>query len=245
MGYEIAEQLGWQVPDVILYPAGGGVGLIGIHKAMLEMQELGWIGDEAAAAGRRAVDRLPADRGRVRRGARREHARGGHAHARVRHQRAQGARRLPGAPRPCASPSGTAIAVSDEAILAELGNLAAAEGTWICPEGAACLAAARELRESGWIRRGRAGRRAQHRDRAEVPRDGAGRRTRASAGRSAPAGLTILRSEKRLDEGELPLQARGGTARRRGGGTCRRARPLPRPPGRAPTPRATGRCTPR
>ena len=45
MGYEIAEQLGWQVPDVILYPAGGGVGLIGIHKAMQEMQELGWIGD--------------------------------------------------------------------------------------------------------------------------------------------------------------------------------------------------------
>jgi threonine synthase len=46
---------------------------------------------------------------------------------------------------------GTAIAVSDEAILAELGHLAAAEGTWICPEGAACLAATRELRESGWI----------------------------------------------------------------------------------------------
>ncbi len=46
---------------------------------------------------------------------------------------------------------GTAIAVSDDAILAELGQLAAAEGAWICPEGAACLAAARELRESGWI----------------------------------------------------------------------------------------------
>ncbi len=45
MGYEIVEQLGWQVPDVILYPAGGGVGLIGIHKAVEEMQELGWIGD--------------------------------------------------------------------------------------------------------------------------------------------------------------------------------------------------------
>src|SRR4051794_17723006 len=43
MGYEIAEQLGWRVPDVILYPGGGGVGLIGIHKAMLEKRELGWI----------------------------------------------------------------------------------------------------------------------------------------------------------------------------------------------------------
>ena len=43
MGYEIAEQFGWRMPDVILYPAGGGVGLIGIYKAILEMRELGWI----------------------------------------------------------------------------------------------------------------------------------------------------------------------------------------------------------
>jgi threonine synthase len=46
---------------------------------------------------------------------------------------------------------GTAVAVSDDAIVEELGRLAASEGTWICPEGAACLAAARELRESGWL----------------------------------------------------------------------------------------------
>jgi threonine synthase len=46
---------------------------------------------------------------------------------------------------------GTAIAVTDDAILAELRNLATAEGAWICPEGAACFAAVRELRESGWI----------------------------------------------------------------------------------------------
>ncbi len=45
MGYEIAEQLGWRVPDVIVYPTGGGVGIIGIHKALLEMRELGWIPD--------------------------------------------------------------------------------------------------------------------------------------------------------------------------------------------------------
>ncbi len=98
MGYEIAEQLGWQVPDVILYPAGGGVGLIGIHKAMLEMQELGWIGDRLPRLVAVQADGLPADRRRVRRGARREHAGGGHAHARVRDQRAEGARRLPRAP---------------------------------------------------------------------------------------------------------------------------------------------------
>src|SRR5690606_34910500 len=49
MGLEIAEQLGWRVPDVILYPTGGGVGLIGIYKALRELQELGWI----------AADRMP------------------------------------------------------------------------------------------------------------------------------------------------------------------------------------------
>lgn len=46
MGLEIAEQLGWKVPDVILYPTGGGVGLIGIHKALKELQQLGWIGEK-------------------------------------------------------------------------------------------------------------------------------------------------------------------------------------------------------
>ncbi len=43
MGYEIAEQLNWQMPDVIIYPAGGGTGLIGIWKAFKEMIEMGWI----------------------------------------------------------------------------------------------------------------------------------------------------------------------------------------------------------
>lgn len=43
MGYEIAEQLNWQLPDVIIYPAGGGTGLIGIWKAFKEMMQMGWI----------------------------------------------------------------------------------------------------------------------------------------------------------------------------------------------------------
>ncbi len=46
MGYEIVEQLGFQVPDAIVYPTGGGTGIVGIWKALDEMQELGWIGDE-------------------------------------------------------------------------------------------------------------------------------------------------------------------------------------------------------
>jgi threonine synthase len=151
MGYEIVEQLGWRVPDVILYPAGGGVGLIGIHKAMLEMRELGWIGDvlprlvavqstgcppivKAFEAG---LDESILEEGT--------------------HTLAFGLN-VPKALgdflvlRGVRESGGTAVAVPDEAILAELGNLAAAEGVWICPEGAACLAATRRLREDGWIR---------------------------------------------------------------------------------------------
>ena len=151
MGYEIAEQLGWRVPDVILYPAGGGVGLIGIHKALLELRELGWIGGDAAAAGRRAgrpaarrsstPSRPASTRARLVEGT---HTR------RVRHQRAQGARRLPGAPGGARvrRHGGRGHRRGDPR---RARHLAAAEGAWVCPEGAACLAAARELRESGWI----------------------------------------------------------------------------------------------
>ena len=151
MGYEIAEQLGWRVPDVILYPAGGGVGLIGIHKAMLEMQELGWIGDRAAAAGRRpgrpaarrSCDAFDAglDESTL--------VEGTHTLAfGINVPKALGDFLVLQAVR---ESGGTAVAVSDEAILAELRPLAAGEGSWICPEGAACLVAVRELRERGWI----------------------------------------------------------------------------------------------
>jgi threonine synthase len=150
MGYEIVEQLGWRVPDVILYPAGGGVGLIGIHKAMLELRELGWIGAELprlvavqATGCRPIVDAFDAglDESVLKEGT---------------HTLAFGIN-VPKALgdflvlRGVRETGGTAIAVDDDAILAELRALAAAEGVWICPEGAACLAAARQLREGGWI----------------------------------------------------------------------------------------------
>jgi threonine synthase len=150
MGYEIAEQLGWRVPDVIMYPAGGGVGLIGIHKAMKEMRELGWIGAQLprlvavqAAGCRPIVDAFEAgldessfleDTHTVAFG--------------INVPKALGDFLVLEAVR---ESEGTAIAVSDDAILDQLRALAAAEGAWICPEGAACLAAARDLRESGWI----------------------------------------------------------------------------------------------
>ncbi|HEY3529055.1 MAG TPA: threonine synthase [Nocardioides sp.] len=150
MGYEIAEQLGWRVPDVILYPAGGGVGIIGIHKAMLEMQALGWIGSQLprlvavqSTGCPPIVDAFLAgeDESTLKDGT----------------QTLAFGINVPKALgdflvlRAVRESGGTAVAVTDETILAELRNLAAAEGAWICPEGAACFAAARELRESGWI----------------------------------------------------------------------------------------------
>ncbi|KQT94143.1 threonine synthase [Marmoricola sp. Leaf446] len=150
MGYEIAEQLGWEVPDVILYPAGGGVGLIGIHKAMRELQELGWIGEKLprlvcvqSTGCAPIVDAFHAGLTES------TLVEGTHTLAfGINVPKALGDFLVLEAVR---ESGGTAIAVSDETILAETTALAHAEGTWICPEGAACMAAARELRESGWI----------------------------------------------------------------------------------------------
>ncbi|MGI5213732.1 threonine synthase [Plantactinospora sp. CA-290183] len=151
MGYEIVEQLGWQVPDVILYPTGGGVGLIGIHKALHEMRELGWIGATfprlvavqstgcapiVRAFGGGATRAEPwADAWTV--------AFGINVPAPLGDELILDALR---------DTSGTAVAVDDEAILADLREFGALEGLLLCPEGAACLTAARRLRAGGWIR---------------------------------------------------------------------------------------------
>ena len=58
MGYEVAEQLNWELPDAIFYPTGGGVGLIGMWKAFDEMEQLGWIGKKRAQNDRRPGFRL-------------------------------------------------------------------------------------------------------------------------------------------------------------------------------------------
>ena len=62
MGYELAEQMGWKLPDAILYPTGGGTGLIGMWKAFEEMEAMGFVGPEAAADVRRAGRGLRAHR---------------------------------------------------------------------------------------------------------------------------------------------------------------------------------------
>ncbi|GIF66708.1 threonine synthase [Asanoa ishikariensis] len=150
MGYEICEQLGWRVPDVIIYPTGGGVGLIGIHKALGELRELGWIGDKvprlvavqstgcapivrAFEAGERRVSPWPDAR---------TVAFGITVPAPLGDELILDA---------LADTGGTAIAVDDAEILADLRAFGAAEGLLLCPEGAACLTAARLLRSSGWL----------------------------------------------------------------------------------------------
>jgi threonine synthase len=152
MGYEIAEQLGWRVPDVILYPAGGGVGLIGIHKAMLEMRELGWIGERLprlvavqSTGCQPIVDAFDAglDESTL--------VEGTHTLAfGINVPKALGDFLVLRAVR---ESGGTALAVTDEEILAEVTTLATDEGAWVCPEGAACFVAARQLRASGWLGR--------------------------------------------------------------------------------------------
>ena len=150
MGYEIVEQLGWRVPDAILYPTGGGVGLIGIHKALGELRELGWINGRlprlvavqstgcapivrAFAAGAERAEPW-ADARTV--------AYGITVPAPLGDELILDALHATG---------GTAIAVDDEELLADLREFGAREGLLLCPEGAACLTAARHLRASGWI----------------------------------------------------------------------------------------------
>jgi len=150
MGLEIAEQLGWRLPDVIVYPTGGGVGIIGIYKALAELRELGWTGQRlprlvavqaagcapiVAAFARGAADSEPwPDPRTVAFG--------------ITVPKALGDFLVLDA---VYATGGTAIAVDDEALLADQRLAARLEGSLVCPEGAACVTAVRRLRESGWL----------------------------------------------------------------------------------------------
>jgi threonine synthase len=150
MGFELVEQLGWAMPDVVVFPTGGGVGVIGIHKALLELRELGWVAGDlprlvavqasgcapvvaAYQAGRRHCEPWP-----------------------------DGETVADGllVPQPFAdrllldaiySTEGCAVAVDDEELLADLILCGRLEGHFLSPEGATTIAALRKLQEGRWL----------------------------------------------------------------------------------------------
>jgi threonine synthase len=153
MGYELAEQLDWTLPDVIIYPTGGGTGLVGMWKAFDEMEKLGWIGP-----GRPRMVTVQADGCAPMVKAFRE----GREFA----EPWTGARtiadglRVPAAVgdflilRALRESRGTAVAVPDRDILAGTYLLGKTQGIWAAPEGGATLAAFLDLRRQGWIKDG-------------------------------------------------------------------------------------------
>ena len=152
MGLELAEQLGWELPDVVLYPTGGGTGLIGMWKAFAELEAIGFIGKKrprmvaVQAAGCAPIVRAY-DAG-VEHAPRWEDAQTIAAGIRV--PQAIGDFLVLRAVR---ESGGFAIAVTDEAITAAIDEVARAVGLLLCPEGAASYAALQQSRVDGRIRR--------------------------------------------------------------------------------------------
>jgi threonine synthase len=150
MGLELLEQLGWRAPAVLLYPTGGGVGLIGIDKAWRECRALGWVDGEpprlvvVQAAGCAPIVRAWGER----------------AAESVAWTEASTVAFGITVPKAFGDflvldavyrTGGCAVAVDDAAILTAQARVAALDGVFMCPEGAACIAAAGVLRESGWL----------------------------------------------------------------------------------------------
>src|SRR5215203_4712566 len=150
LGYELAEQLNWELPDVIIYPTGGATGLIGMWKAFAEMEQMGWIGSkrprmvtvqaegcapivQAFEEGKRFADEFP---------------NAATTASGLRVPKAIGDFLILDALR---ESGGTAIAVTDEELIAATREIGAAEGIFCAPEGAACLPALRQLLESGEV----------------------------------------------------------------------------------------------
>jgi len=151
MGYEIAEQLGWQLPDVVVYPTGGGTGLIGMWKAFAEMEALGWI---TAARPRMVSVQAEGCAPIVRAFERGEETAAPWEDPRT---EASGLR-VPSAIgdflilRAIRESGGTAVAVSDAEMRAGIRRLGRTEGCVTAPEGGATVAAVQRLLASGWIR---------------------------------------------------------------------------------------------
>jgi len=150
LGYELAEQLNWELPDAIIYPTGGGTGLIGMWKAFDEMEKLGWIGQKrprmfsvqaegcapivrAFEAGENSAAEFP-NAHTLAAGLRVPKAIGDFLILKILRQS-----------------NGGAIAVSDEEMIRVAADVASSEGLFVAPEGAACFAALRSLLSSDKI----------------------------------------------------------------------------------------------
>jgi threonine synthase len=151
MGFELAEGFRWELPEVILYPTGGGTGLIGMWKAFEELEHLGWIG---ARRPRMVAVQAKGCAPIVR------------AHARAEseaeewqdpHTVAEGLQ-VPAAIgdflmlKTLRESDGTAVSVTDDELIAGVRSMASTEGIFACPEGGATVAAFRNLKAQGWIR---------------------------------------------------------------------------------------------
>src|SRR5947209_2175711 len=151
MGYEVAEQLGWRMPQGIIYPTGGGVGLLGMWKAFEEMEALGWIGPErpkmivVQSSGCAPVVKAWDE---------------GKQTAEMWTNAATLASGLR-VPKPYGDylildilkkSKGTAVTATDDEILQATRHWAKVEGIFAAPEGAACLVAYRNLRANGFFK---------------------------------------------------------------------------------------------
>jgi len=153
LGYELAEQFNWELPDLVLYPTGGGTGLVGMWKAFDEMQALGWIGTErprmfavqatgcapivrAFEAGEKSAGEFP-NAHTIASGLRVPKAIGDFLILNILRQS-----------------NGGAIAVADEDMIRVTREVGASEGLFVAPEAAACFAALKSLRSAAKIRSG-------------------------------------------------------------------------------------------
>lgn len=151
MGYELAEHFGWELPDVIIYPTGGGTGLVGMVKAFDEMEAMGWLENSrrprmVAVQAEGCAPVIKAF-----------HAGAQFCEFWASAQTIASGLRVPKSfadqiiLRDLRATHGTATAVSDQAILAAQRMLAEQEGIFAAPEGAATLASLTQLVEQGWV----------------------------------------------------------------------------------------------
>jgi threonine synthase len=171
MGYEIAEQLNWKLPQAIIYPTGGGVGMIGMWKAFEEMEELGWIGSErpkmisVQAAGCAPIVKA----WEAGKSASVVKSASGKRSGEVWSSNAWSSEMWPNAQTFAAGlrvpkaygdylildilekSRGTAVAATDDEILAAVRHWASVEGVFAAPEGAASLVTYQKLRASGFL----------------------------------------------------------------------------------------------